>query len=174
MGLGARPTEANGRIFCYADYSPSGTKVFRGEAWPCFAGSFGQLAADYGISSWLIDEDALYAVLHAPGVVEAPFRAGVRVTQTTDYPYEDVMRIQIAAERPTRLALNLRIPAWAGQKIHGLINGRPVGAATEPRPSPTSGLSDAAAGAPERRPPRDGRPDERQWCCSPTRPTTRR
>jgi DUF1680 family protein len=137
--LGAKPTEADGRTFYYADYSQAGTKVYRGEAWPCCSGTFVQLAADYGISSWLVDEGALYAVLYAPGVVEAPFERGVRVTQTTDYPYEDTVRFRITAERPTRFALNLRIPAWAGPKTKVRVNGRPIGAAMGPQPSPIPG-----------------------------------
>lgn len=125
--LGAKPTLPNGDTFYYADFSQDGRKVYRGEAWPCCSGTFVQLAADYGISGYMVGDAALYVLLYAPSTVSAPFGRGVQVTQTTDYPVEDTVGLEVSAEAPTRFALNLRIPAWAGPKTRISVNGRAIG-----------------------------------------------
>lgn len=130
--LGAKPTRPDGETFYYADYSQEGRKVFRGEAWPCCSGTFVQLAADYGISGWMVGDAAVHAVLYAPSTVELPFGRGVSVTQTTDYPYENTVRLEISAAAPTRFALKLRIPAWAGPETRVTVNGQPFGATPTP------------------------------------------
>src|SRR5260221_6784337 len=50
---GAKPILAEGTSFYYSDYnSDAAKKVYYKDKWPCCSGTFPQLAADYGISSY--------------------------------------------------------------------------------------------------------------------------
>lgn len=64
--------------------------------------------------------------LYASG--EARFRFGetaVWVKQTTDYPWTDRVRLDVAPERPAAFTLALRLPGWCrAPKLH--VNGRNV------------------------------------------------
>ncbi|MDJ0812793.1 MAG: glycoside hydrolase family 127 protein [Woeseiaceae bacterium] len=44
----------------------------------------------------------------------------VRIRQTTDYPFEDLLRFEVSAEEPVDLQLRIRMPAWAdGVELQG-------------------------------------------------------
>lgn len=127
--LGALPTQADGRTFYYSDYSARGHKVYRGEAWPCCSGTFVQLAADYGISSYLFDRERLLVNLYVPSSVTAEIGGQpVRVTQATQYPFANSSRFVVEPTSSATFALSLRIPAWAGPKTQIRVNGEPVAA----------------------------------------------
>ncbi len=123
--LGAKPTLADGSTFYYSDYNANGRKVYRGEAWPCCSGSFIQLAADYGISSYLLADGGVYFNLYVPSTIDPGFGEGVRLTQSGDYPYDPRVTIDVEAARPTAFDLHLRIPAWAGPHTRITVNGKP-------------------------------------------------
>ena len=122
--LGALPTQPNGDTFYYSDYSADGRKGYRGEDWPCCSGTFVQLAADYAISSYMVADDAISVILYAPSTAALTV-AGQSVTlrQITEYPLQNTIRIEVSPQAPTRFALNLRIPAWAGLQSRLSING---------------------------------------------------
>lgn len=52
--------------------------------------------------------------------------AGVRVTQETEFPRNDAVRLKIAADQPNRFALHLRQPPWVDGKLAVMLNGEPV------------------------------------------------
>lgn len=125
--LGARPTQADGRTFYYADYAHSAHKVFRGEAWPCCSGTFIQLAADYGISAYLREDETIYVNLYIPSSVRLPVGAQtVTIRQTTGYPLSDTSTLSVHPSAPRRFTLQLRIPAWAGPATRVLLNDAPL------------------------------------------------
>jgi hypothetical protein len=124
--LGAKDTTPDGETFYYSDYSDTATKVFRGEAWPCCSGTFIQLAADYGISTWLVDGARVYANLYVPSTLTT--KAGdlpLAIRLTTDYPLDGRITLAVDPARAGRFDLLLRIPAWAGPATRITINGRP-------------------------------------------------
>ncbi|MYN24900.1 beta-L-arabinofuranosidase domain-containing protein [Duganella levis] len=131
--LGAKPTEADGRTFYYADYAHVARKVFRGEAWPCCSGTFIQLAADYAISAYLYEEDMLYVNLYVPSSVRMRVAAHeVSVQQSTTYPLSPASSLTVHASAPTRFTMQLRMPAWAGPGTRVLVNGQPLERAISP------------------------------------------
>ena len=65
--LGARPIRSDGVSFYYADYNMDARKVDYEQKWPCCSGTFPQLTADYGISSYLRSPKGVYVNLYAAG-----------------------------------------------------------------------------------------------------------
>ena len=121
--LGARPMQPDGRAFYYADYNLAGRKVYSNHRFPCCSGTLPQVAADYGINSYLRDRSGLYVNLYLPSSVRWSI-GGARgsLTQSGDYPFTDHASMRLAASRPVAFTLHLRIPAWAvGARI--AVNG---------------------------------------------------
>lgn len=131
--LGAKPTLADGSTFYYADYAHNAGKFYRGEAWPCCSGTFIQLAADYGISTYLREDARLYVNLYVPSSVDLKVDGRtVTVRQHTAYPVESTSTFEVRTPAPARFALLLRIPAWAGPATRIHVNARPVAGAIQP------------------------------------------
>jgi uncharacterized protein len=122
---GATPILADGTSFYYSDYNNSARKVHHRDKWPCCSGTFPQLTADYGISSYYKSQDGIYVNLFIPSRVSWS-RNGTRckLTQTTEYPRANTTQFAFNLERPETFAVYVRIPAWAGAKTILSINGR--------------------------------------------------
>ena len=123
--LGVLPLEADGRAFYYADYNVAAKRVYSVHRWPCCSGTLPQVAADYGINSYLREPGAVWVVLYQPS--ELRWREGasdVRLEQTGDYPESGVVRLRVSATAPVRFAMRLRVPAWAGAEVKLRVNGR--------------------------------------------------
>ena len=121
--LGARPMQEDGRAFYYADYNFAGRKVYSNHRFPCCSGTLPQVAADYGINSYLREPSGLYVNLYLPSSVRWS-TGGARgsLTQSGDYPFTDHVAMRLSASRPVAFTLHLRIPAWAaGARI--AVNG---------------------------------------------------
>jgi hypothetical protein len=130
--LGARPMQADGRAFYYADYNAAGRKVYSTHRFPCCSGTLPQVAADYGVNAYLREPHGLYVNLYLPSSVRW-LQGGARctLTQSGDYPFGDVVSMRLAASRPLELTLYLRIPAWAaGARIE--VNGKAWAGAIAP------------------------------------------
>jgi uncharacterized protein len=131
--LGASPMLPGGKTFYYSDYNDAGQKVYYDQAWPCCSGTFPQVTADYGISSYFHSADGLYVNLFVPSRVE--WRRGsarVGLEQTTHYPYGPDVTMRVRTDRPETFAVNLRVPAWAGAGTRVAVNGKAVGAELRP------------------------------------------
>jgi len=125
--LGALPTLPNGDTFYYSDYNGSAKKVYRGQAWPCCSGTFAQLTADYGISSYLLDGTTLHVNLYVPSRVKLAIDGQpVVVTQHTDYPVTNTSRFTLDLPAPASFGIALRIPRWAGPATQVKLNGKPM------------------------------------------------
>ena len=61
--LGAKPIQRDGHGFYYSDYNNDGSKVYHPYKWHCCTGTFSQVAADYGISSYFNDGEGIYVNL---------------------------------------------------------------------------------------------------------------
>ncbi|GGY75369.1 hypothetical protein GCM10011613_21100 [Cellvibrio zantedeschiae] len=124
--LGAKPTLPDGSTFYYSDYNQKAHKFFRGEQWPCCSGTFIQLAADYGISTYVQEPERVYVNLYVPSQVRLDYgNHAVSIEQTTKYPFANTSSLKITADKPTRFSVSLRIPAWAGKATAISINGEP-------------------------------------------------
>ena len=121
--LGARPMQADGRAFYYADYNVAGRKVYSTHRFPCCSGTLPQVAADYGINAYLREPRGLYVNLYLPSSVRW-LQGGARctLTQSGEYPLTDYVSMRLSAQRPREFTLYLRIPAWAvGARVD--VNG---------------------------------------------------
>ena len=70
-----------------------GSKFYHQNQWPCCAGTLPQVAADYGISTYLRGSDGIYVNLYIPSTVVWP-HDGVRttLTQAGDYRFGSLAR----------------------------------------------------------------------------------
>ena len=123
--LGAMPLHEDGTSFYYSDYNMTARKVYYKDKWPCCSGTFPQITADYGISSYFQDADGIYVNLYVPSRLKWN-RAGTRISlaQRTAYPHAAHTEIELATDRDVAFALRLRIPAWAGPKTALSLNGK--------------------------------------------------
>jgi DUF1680 family protein len=125
---GAKPIQADGTSFYYSDYNNDGaTKVFYKDKWPCCSGTFPQLAADYGISSYYPSKEGIYVNLFLPSRVNW-MQGGTQctLTQNTSYPTSNTTQLQLDMARPEKFSIYLRVPAWAGAKTRVSVNGKRV------------------------------------------------
>ncbi len=130
---GATPILADGTSFYYADYNYNAKKVHYRDKWPCCSGTFPQLTADYGISSYYQSQDGIYVNLFLPSRVSwSQNNTRCTLTQTTEYPRANVTQLAFTLATPETFTLYVRVPAWAGAKTTVAINGRRADASIEP------------------------------------------
>jgi hypothetical protein len=131
--LGAKPIEKDGHGFYYSDYSNDGSKFYHDYKWNCCSGTFAQITADYGVSSYFRDSEGVYVNLYVPSrVTWSSDGERITLTQQTNYPHHPTTEITISARKPTPFPIYLRIPAWAGPKTTIAINGKHVMASPAP------------------------------------------
>jgi hypothetical protein len=123
---GAKPILADGTSFYYSDYNrDDAKKVYYEQKWPCCSGTFPQLSADYGISSYYAAKEGIYVNLFIPSRVSW-MQGGTpcTLTQKTSYPASNETELQLEMSRPEKFTIYVRVPAWsdANTRIH--INGK--------------------------------------------------
>jgi hypothetical protein len=125
--LGARPLQPDGYSFYYSDYANNGSKIYYPEKWPCCSGTFPQVTADYGISSYFQSPEGIYVNLFVPSRVSW-LRNGshISIEQSTQYPYASDVSMRVHADRPETFTVFLRVPQWAGHNTSVSINGRNI------------------------------------------------
>jgi len=66
-------------------------------------------------SLWMAsDDDGLAATIYAPCEVDTVVRGvPVRLSQATDYPFRNTMKITVTPQKPVSFPMRLRVPAWA-------------------------------------------------------------
>jgi len=126
--LGAKPLKEDGSSFYYSDYNNHfANKGYHRDKWPCCSGTFPQITADYGISSYFHDSEGVYVNLYTPSRVSWTHGgARIKLTQRTNYPYDLSAQIEVSADKTDAFAICLRIPGWAGSKTTVAVNGRRV------------------------------------------------
>ena len=84
----------------------------------CCVGAVNRIIPNYVIHMWMATgDDGLAATLYGPCTVSALAgpRVPVRVTTTTDYPFDESMRMTIEPKEDVRFPLYVRIPGWCQQ-----------------------------------------------------------
>ncbi len=131
--LGATPILADGTSFYYSDYNNVAQKVHHRDKWPCCSGTFPQLTADYGISSYYRSHDGIYVNLFVPSRLSwSQNGTQSTLTQITEYPRANTTQLRFTFAKPETFALYVRIPAWAGAKTSLSVNGRRAESSIEP------------------------------------------
>src|SRR6202451_1337761 len=124
--LGARPIQSDGRSFYYSDYNFEGHKFYHPDKWPCCSGTLPQVAADYRISAYFTDGDDFYVNLYVPSVAKWNGRS---LSQMTEYPYGDSVRLDLGVSSPAAFSIFLRIPGWTRaprMSVSGARDSRPL------------------------------------------------
>src|ERR1700691_3304954 len=95
VALVIQPILEDGSTFYYSDYHASARKSYiriipdaeyrwdKDDRWPCCSGTFPQVTADYGISSYLRAPDGVYVNLYVPSRLST---TRYSILQETDYP----------------------------------------------------------------------------------------
>jgi uncharacterized protein len=99
----------------------------------CCAANFHQGWPKFAASLWMAsDDDGLVAACYSPCEVNTTVgRTDVDLSEVTEYPFREVVRITVNPKEPVPFPLRLRIPAWAENAVI-LVNGKP-------QPSPAIG-----------------------------------
>jgi uncharacterized protein len=123
--LGAKPIREDGHGFYYSDYNNDASKFYHPYKWHCCTGTFSQITADYGISSYFQDNEGVYVNLFVPSRVTWN-RGGHRIilTQQTEYPHRPTTQIEVSPEKAESFSVFVRIPKWAGAKTSIAVNGK--------------------------------------------------
>ena len=131
---GAKPIQPDGTSFYYSDYnSHAAKKVYYKDKWPCCSGTFPQLTADYGISSYYPAKDGIYVNLFLPSRVGWQQNgASFNLTQQTNYPASNTTQLHFDAARPETFTVYLRLPAWADSGTRISVNGKRVEGTVSP------------------------------------------
>jgi len=131
--LGARPIRRDGVSFYYSDYNMDGHKVDYEQKWPCCSGTFPQITADYGISSYLRSPRGVFVNLFVPSCVSwKQGSAQVSMTQQTSYPNSNETSLHLKLDRPEKFVIALRVPAWAGAATAIRVNGKLMNISMQP------------------------------------------
>jgi DUF1680 family protein len=145
VALGIQPILEDGSTFYYSDYHASARKSYdriipdaqyrwdKDDKWPCCSGTFPQLTADYGISSYLRARDGIYVNLYLPSRVS--WKQGetrCSILQETDYPTGNGVTLTMTAQPSNDFTVYLRIPAWAGKGTTVSVSGQRVRAEIVP------------------------------------------
>jgi hypothetical protein len=121
---GATPIMEDGTTFYYSDYNNNAKKVHYRDKWPCCSGTFPQLTADYGISSYYKSQDGIYVNLFVPSRVSwSQNNTACTLTQNTKYPSENATQLEFSLASPEAFTVYVRIPEWAGAKSSLSLNG---------------------------------------------------
>jgi len=121
---GAKPIQPDGTSFYYSDYNRADAKkVYYKDKWPCCSGTFPQLTADYGISSYYPSKEGIYVNLFLPSKVSwkqngTPFT----LTQKTSYPTTNTTQFELETARPENFTIYVRVPAWADASTRIAVN----------------------------------------------------
>jgi uncharacterized protein len=133
--LGILPILEDGSTFYYSDYHRGARKSYTriipdaayrwdlDDHWPCCSGTFPQLTADYGISSYLQAPDGVYVNLYVPSRLK--WKQG-SILQETNYPSGSEVTLTFEAAPPGEFTVYVRIPEWAGKGLTISVNGRQV------------------------------------------------
>ncbi len=131
--LGARPIRPDGVSFYYADYNHDAKKVDYEQKWPCCSGTFPQLTADYGISTYFRSGHGINVNLYVPSrIIWQQGSARAAITQHTQYPANSDTSLNLRLTHPERFTIALRVPAWAGSKSKVTVNGSAVNTTLTP------------------------------------------
>jgi DUF1680 family protein len=125
--LGAKPLLPDGTSFYYSDYNPQARKTYHRDKWPCCSGTFPQITADYGISSYFRGPNAIYVNLYVPSrLAWSQGDTRCTLTQLTNFPAENASELEFTSARPENFTLHLRIPEWSGAKTVVSVNGKRI------------------------------------------------
>lgn len=109
--------ENSGDMFRYDPYGHRCCQHNAAFGWPYFSEHLWMATRDQSIA----------AVMYAPSVITAKVGAGtaVKITETTNYPFDDTIAFTMQPSATVRFPLHLRVPAWSARPELA-VNGRAI------------------------------------------------
>lgn len=124
--LMVKEPDSEGDYFYYSSYNSGASKVFYPQKWPCCSGTLLQGVADYVKNVYFRAPDGLAVTLYTPSrVLWNQDGAEIVLTQETEYPLGEKVRLLVDCAFPAVFTLRLRIPGWLKQSPALRVNGRP-------------------------------------------------
>ena len=123
--LGQQDPES-GMVAYFLPLLPGAHKVYstpEHSFWCCVGTGF-ENHAKYGEAIYYRTENALYVNLFIPSEMTWEEK-GLKVRQETNFPEDGKVNLKIEVKTPTKVALNLRYPAWT-QNVEVKVNGKKV------------------------------------------------
>jgi DUF1680 family protein len=108
-------------------------KVFSSEygSFWCCTGTGVEEYAKLNDSIYFHDDEGVFVNLFIASELNWPEK-GVRIRQETKFPEQQGTRLIVQASKPTEMALRIRVPRWATHGGATRLNGKPVGAFSNP------------------------------------------
>ena len=118
-----------GNSFCYATPLACDTS-FKRQPWfevPCCPTTAARFFPSIGRYAYSQSADGVWVNLYLGGQATATLGDGAKITvkQTTNYPWEGRVKLQVAPDRPKEFALHVRVPGWASAASISL-NGKKI------------------------------------------------
>jgi DUF1680 family protein len=118
----------SGDLFCYV--TPLASRGdFKRVPWfgvPCCPTTIARFIPSLGKYIYDQSADGLWVNLYISGKANAKLSGGnVTVTQSSDYPWEGNVKLQVTVDKPQEFTLRLRVPSWCA-KPEFKLNGEPL------------------------------------------------
>ncbi len=122
-----------GMVIYYCPLKPGAWKSYSTpeDSWWCCVGTGMENHTKYGDTIYFHDANSLYVNLFIASELHWKEK-GLAVRQETRFPDEDTTRLSIQSEKPVRLTLKIRFPAWAQSGMTLLVNGKAQKVAAKP------------------------------------------
>jgi uncharacterized protein len=138
--LGSQDPKSGGVLY-YCPLKPGAFKTFStpNDSFWCCVGTGMENHAKYTDTIYFHDDRSLYLNLFIPSVLTWREK-GLELTQQTKFPDEDSTTLTFKTEKPTRVALRVRVPGWVHSGFSMTLNGKPV-AFEQDKPGNYAGIS---------------------------------
>lgn len=132
-GILSTQNPADAMMMYYVPMMPGMYRTFMKpfDSFWCCTGTGMENHAKYGDSIYFQDGDGLFVNLFIASELDWKEK-GLKVRQETRFPEEPKTTLVIAAVRPLRLALHIRVPGWAAGECSVKINGKTLEASASP------------------------------------------
>jgi DUF1680 family protein len=125
--LAVKEPDGDGDYPYYSTYSGGAQKVFYPKKWPCCSGTLVEAVADYVKNIYFRTPDGIAVNFYAPSELRLGMgRTPIVLTQETDYPIGQMVKLRIECGTPTAFSLSFRIPGWHEGTPDLRVNGQPA------------------------------------------------
>jgi uncharacterized protein len=122
----------NGHVTYNLSLAMGGSKIFQDPGdFTCCIGTGMENHSKYGKNIFYHNDRELYVFQYIASELSWKEK-GITLTQKTSYPEEQGSSFDFRCEKPVRIALQIRYPAWAARGIGIRVNGSPVKANQDP------------------------------------------
>jgi len=132
-GILSTQNPADGMMMYYVPMKPGMYRTFMKplDSFWCCTGTGMENHAKYGDSIYFHDDTGVFINLFIASELDWTEK-GVKIRQDTRFPDDPMTTITIGAAKPVRLALRIRVPAWAAGPCVVRLNGKAIEVTSSP------------------------------------------